>query len=61
MMEHALFIRGLLDPTENDLIVTADNFAKEYEKLLQEARNMTDETIKTVTDKTIAETQKYKE
>lgn len=59
MMEHALFIRGLLDPTENDLIVTADNFAKEYEKLLQEARNMTDETIKTVTDKTIAETQKY--
>lgn len=59
MMEHALFIRGLLDPTENDLIVTADDFAKEYEKLLQEARNMTDETIKTVTDKTIAETQKY--
>ena len=59
MMEHALFIRGLLDPIENDLIVTADNFAKEYEKLLQEARNMTDETIKTVTDKTIAETQKY--
>lgn len=59
MMEHALFIRGLLDPTENDLIVTADNFAKEYEKLLQEARNMTDETIKSVTDKTIIETQKY--
>ena len=59
MMEHALFIRGLLDPTENNLIVTADNFAKEYEKLLQEARNITDETIKSVTDKTIEETKKY--
>ncbi len=55
MMEHALFIRGLLDPTEEQLITTADNFAKQYEKLLEEARNMTDETIKTITDKTITE------
>lgn len=61
MMEHALFIRGLLDPTEEELILTADNFAKEYKKLLEEARNMTDETIKTVTDKTITETVKYRE
>ena len=29
MMEHALFIRGLLDPTENQLIDTSDNFANE--------------------------------
>lgn len=61
MMEHALFIRGLLDPTEEKLIDTADNFAKEYKKLLQEAQNMTDETIKTVTDKTITETMKYRD
>lgn len=59
MMEHALFIRGLLDPTENDLITTADSFAKDYQKLIEEAKNMTDETIKSVTDKTIAETKKY--
>ena len=59
MMEHALFIRGLLDPTESDLITTADSFAKDYEKLIEEAKNMTDETIKTVTNKTIVETQKY--
>lgn len=59
MMEHALFIRGLLDPTESDLISTADSFAKDYEKLIEEAKNMTDETIKTVTNKTIVETQKY--
>ena len=61
MMEHALFIRGLLDPTEEQLITTADNFAKEYQKLLDEARNMTDETIKTITDKTITETVKYRD
>ena len=59
MMEHALFIRGLLDPTENDLITTADDFAKEYKQLIEEAKNMTDETIKSVTDKTIEETKKY--
>lgn len=59
MMEHALFIRGLLDPTENDLITTANDFAEDYKKLLEEAKNMTDATIKSVTDKTIAETQKY--
>ena len=59
MMEHALFIRGLLDPTENELITTADNFAKDYQKLLEEAKNATDDTIKSITDKTIAETQKY--
>lgn len=59
MMEHALFIRGLLDPTENDLIITADNFAKDYEKLIEEAKNTTNETIKSVTDKTLLETKKY--
>lgn len=61
MMEHALFIRGLLDPSEEELIKTANDFAQEYKKLLQEAKNMTDETIKTVTDKTIAETIKYRD
>lgn len=35
MMEHALFIRGLLDPSENELIDTADEFACEYAKLLE--------------------------
>ena len=61
MIEHALFIRGLLDPTEEELINTADNFAKEYKKLLQEARNATDETMKAVTEKTITETEKYRD
>ena len=34
MMEHALFIRGLLDPTEEKLISTANDFAEDYKKLL---------------------------
>ena len=61
MMEHALFIRGLLDPSEEDLINTANNFANDYKKLLEEAQNMTDETMKTITDKTIKETTQYRD
>ena len=61
MMEHALFIRGLLDPSEEELIATSNEFAMQYKKLLEEARKMTDETIKSITDKTIEETMKYKD
>ena len=61
MMEHALFIRGLLDPTEEELIDTADEFAEDYKKLLQEARNMTDETMKGITKETINQTIKYRD
>lgn len=35
MMEHALFIRGLLDPSEEKLIDTADDFAEDYKRLLE--------------------------
>ncbi len=38
MMEHALFIRGLLDPSEEQLIDTADSFATDYKRLLEQAR-----------------------
>lgn len=34
MMEHAMFIRGLLDPSETELFNTADRFANEYSALL---------------------------
>ncbi len=37
MMEHALFIRGLLDPGEEQLIDTADAFAEDYKRLLAAA------------------------
>lgn len=39
MMEHAQFIRGLLDPCETELFCIADNFAKEYGRLLASSRN----------------------
>lgn len=38
MMEHALFIRGLLDPAEEKLICTADDFAHDFKRLLEQAR-----------------------
>lgn len=33
MMEHAMFIRGLLDPTEAELFESDDEFSKDYAKL----------------------------
>lgn len=38
MMEHAQFIRGLLDPTECELMQSADEFARDYCRLLEEAK-----------------------
>ncbi len=38
MMEHAWFIRGLLDPCEEELIDTADNFGDTFCALLKAAR-----------------------
>ena len=60
MMEHALFIRGLLDPTENALIEAADGFAKDYEDLLDEARKKNNCTIDASKEKTIQLTEKYR-
>lgn len=45
MMEHALFIRGLLDPTESDLIQAADDFAGEYAKLLEACQKAHSQTM----------------
>ncbi|GAA0101249.1 DUF2935 domain-containing protein [Paraclostridium bifermentans] len=56
MMEHALFIRGLLDPSENKLIETADEFANDFNKLIEEAKEMTDVTIKSTIDETLNQT-----
>jgi hypothetical protein len=45
MAEHSKFIRGLLDPTENELISTANNFGNEFDKLTAEAKAAMDQTI----------------
>lgn len=61
MMEHALFIRGLLDPSEEELIAAADGFAGDYKKLLCEARNKNNRTMGELTRKTLQETEKYRD
>ncbi|MDF2511173.1 MAG: hypothetical protein K0S04_1039 [Herbinix sp.] len=38
MAEHAKFIRGLLDPTEETLIETANDFGNEFDQLTKEAK-----------------------
>ncbi len=60
MMEHSLFIRGLLDPYEEKLIETADEFADDFEDLIEEAKTMTDATINSITDETLNKTIQLK-
>lgn len=45
MAEHSKFIRGLLDPTEEVLINTANAFANEFDELTLEAKKAMDRTI----------------
>jgi len=61
MMEHAMFIRGLLDPTENDLINTANDYAKQFNDLLNSARAANEATLPSVTNQTLTETMKYRD
>lgn len=45
MAEHSKFIRGLLDPTEDDLFKTADNFGSEFDQLTKEAAAAMNNTV----------------
>lgn len=45
MMEHAMFIRGLLDPSEAGLIENADGFAKEFAELLESCCEAQEQTL----------------
>jgi len=58
MGEHAKFVRGLLDPTENDLINTANDFGNEFDKLTADAMKAMEGTIpqKTVTEESLKAT-----
>ncbi|MCI7768203.1 MAG: DUF2935 domain-containing protein [Oscillospiraceae bacterium] len=58
MMEHALFIRGLLDPTETELIQSADKFAEDYSDLLKSCQNAQDMAM---TAGSRAETLKFRD
>lgn len=61
MMEHAQFIRGLLDPSEEKLIDTADEFAKEYKELLEEAKRQDCRAAAELEKRTIQETLRYRD
>lgn len=61
MMEHAQFIRGLLDPTECELMEAADGFAKDYRRLLEEAREQDKRAMNALTAKTLRTTKQYQQ
>ena len=58
MMEHAMFIRGLLDPTETELFDSVDQFADEYRELLNKCRDAQNNTLG---DASLELTQKFKD
>lgn len=59
MMEHAQFIRGLLDPTECELMETADGFAEDYCRLLEEAGKQDRRAMNALTARTLQTTKQY--
>ena len=63
MGEHALFIRGLLDPSEEDLFNTANKFGKIFEELVEITKKASKKDIPIITKetlKTTMEIQKFK-
>lgn len=58
MAEHSKFIRGLLDPTEEELIKTANNFANEFDELLMESKEAMNKSmaIPEITDESLKAT-----
>lgn len=61
MMEHALFIRGLLDPCEEDLIDTANDFAEDYKRLLDTARQQDCQSMDALTQAALNKTLEYRD
>ena len=63
MAEHSKFIRGLLDPTETELMNTANNFANEFDKLTMEAKAAMEKTapISELTEETMKATKEIRD
>lgn len=62
MAEHAKFIRGLLDPSEKDLIQTANDFGNEFDQLTADAKAAMNHAlpIRDVTSNSLAATKKIR-
>lgn len=56
MKEHAEFMRGLLDPSENKLIDTANQFVREYQDIL----NSNDQSLLGLTNQNIMTTTNFR-
>ncbi len=61
MMEHALFIRGLLDPTECELIETSNGFAADYKRLLETSAAANDRTMGSADSGALELTEKFRD
>lgn len=61
MMEHAMFIRGLLDPCETELIKTAHGYAKDYRRLLEEAKSKDCMVNDDLRERTKQKTKEYRD
>ncbi|HHV95625.1 MAG TPA: DUF2935 domain-containing protein [Clostridiaceae bacterium] len=63
MAEHSKFIRGLLDPTEEELINTANNFSNEFDKLTKDAIAALNQTmgISKVTNDSLQATKRLRD
>lgn len=59
MAEHSKFIRGLLDPTENELINSANNFGNEFDQLTADSLAAMERTmpLKEVTQESLKATE----
>lgn len=63
MAEHSKFIRGLLDPKEEDLIKTANNFGIEFDRLTTEAEQITAQLgiLPTITSRSLDATKRIRD
>ena len=60
MKEHSLFIRGLLDPSENELINTSNQFAYKFSELIEKTNKTDNIAMCDVTKDALLETLKLK-
>lgn len=64
MAEHSKFIRGLLDPTEEELFLAANNFGREFDELTckaKEAMDMSRPCISRVTEESLRATKELRD
>ncbi len=61
MKEHAMFITGLLDPTEEELMDTSRQFADTYKKFLDQTEHTKEINWESLTENTLKETLLFRD